>query len=1072
VAVPVREMETAFVNRREELAECARLLNVARSGSPAVLELVAAAGMGKSALVQRTLEQAPRTATVLQLASHEKDHRATRGLWSLAHTLRNEQPYIDANISRLLLDTEGESSLRSNLGPALGGVLATAMGELSRSKLVLLVAEDVHWANRATLDLLGDLHVDMLERERARESCHLLLMLTRRPLEGDAQLTNLLDRYSRSEMTLRMELPPLDEADLVRLVMTLGYGRPDAHLMRLLAREIGGNPLEVREALSELEHAELLRREGDRVLLRAPNATLPRATLSERVERRIEALPDATRAALVVLALLVGGSEVSILARVLDRGESEVLDALEDGFHAGVLLGDPDTLRFAHPLYRRAVLAHTSSLARTRIHRRIAEVRLESLRGDASEAILSIGLHWVQSGGVTQPEREAEICTHGAEIAMRAGNYADSACLAERALAALDAGAGVDAAERARLQYLAGSAHFRNHEPAAAMPWLDRALEAARSASLTDLWCAVVLVRNRVHIAFEGDTGGRAENLELLEHLGESKPEVQARLRSDLSQLAFNVRDLKLGVQEGTEALHLAASTNDALASAVAEFSIGLCRMGRLELDLARSHFEASHRLAELRDDKWFVQWGLGRLPLLNLMAGRLDAALDGAERAERHGARIKDWSERSLAACSRVTTHALRGDSEAMEAAADQAEALLCRSQYLWTPSQLYFPLGTARATHGDREGAEQALQKLRASGRPGTRWLRIAIAVEFFDVERLARLVDTENPWHYEVTLFNLTQLCILAHAAKLLGARAFGESLFDPLCHQVDLGLVAPSNYPSTVLRATAAAATAAGRPEQARSILERACAESARIGAESDLARAEIELAELYAPQDPERAQEVLAAAITRARRMLLLPSLQRAGTLARSLGRTDLLLKDEPAAEGPDIPLERTLMVTDLVESTPLVLELGDRRWVEVRRDHDRLLRACVARHAGVEFAHTGDGIAISFGSAQTALRCAFDIQRAAADYRAQSGVRLQIRIGLAYGRPIPVEGGDLTGIAVNQVMRVTSKAAAGEIVVTHPVRERAEAAGMRAESLGAHALKGFSKPVGLYRIRP
>lgn len=76
----------------------------------------------------------------------------------------------------------------------------------------------------------------------------------------------------------------------------------------------------------------------------------------------------------------------------------------------------------------------------------------------------------------------------------------------------------------------------------------------------------------------------------------------------------------------------------------------------------------------------------------------------------------------------------------------------------------------------------------------------------------------------------------------------------------------------------------------------------------------------------------------------------------------------------------------TLLFTDIENSTPMAEELGDLRWIDVLREHNAIVRECIALHGGSEVKTIGDAFMVAFGSARRALLCAIDIQRAVSAY--------------------------------------------------------------------------------------
>src|ERR687894_829748 len=97
----------------------------------------------------------------------------------------------------------------------------------------------------------------------------------------------------------------------------------------------------------------------------------------------------------------------------------------------------------------------------------------------------------------------------------------------------------------------------------------------------------------------------------------------------------------------------------------------------------------------------------------------------------------------------------------------------------------------------------------------------------------------------------------------------------------------------------------------------------------------------------------------------------------------------------------------TILFTDLVGSSQLWGELGDRAADELTRTHFRLLRDVVSGYGGHEVKSLGDGLMVVFPSAVGAVSCAIAMQQAVHDHNQEQPQRpMQVRIGLHAGEPI------------------------------------------------------------------
>ena len=159
---------------------------------------------------------------------------------------------------------------------------------------------------------------------------------------------------------------------------------------------------------------------------------------------------------------------------------------------------------------------------------------------------------------------------------------------------------------------------------------------------------------------------------------------------------------------------------------------------------------------------------------------------------------------------------------------------------------------------------------------------------------------------------------------------------------------------------------------------------------------------------------------------------------------------------------------RTVIFTDIVDSTALTQQLGDEKAMEFLRTHDGVVRGALAATNGREVKHTGDGIMASFSSAVAAMRCAARIQRELARSE-ETDLPVKVRIGGAAGEPVD-HGNDIFGSTVQLAARLCSHAAPEQIVVSNVVAELCFGKGILFQSLGEVSLKGFDRPVQVHAV--
>ena len=163
----------------------------------------------------------------------------------------------------------------------------------------------------------------------------------------------------------------------------------------------------------------------------------------------------------------------------------------------------------------------------------------------------------------------------------------------------------------------------------------------------------------------------------------------------------------------------------------------------------------------------------------------------------------------------------------------------------------------------------------------------------------------------------------------------------------------------------------------------------------------------------------------------------------------------------PVAE-PDRVLA-TVLFTDLVDSTRLAAELGDRRWHRLLLDHQQAVRQQLGRFRGREVKTTGDGFLATFDGPARAIRAAAAIRDGVRD------LGLEVRVGLHTGE-VELLGEDIGGIAVHIAARVMAAATAGEIVCSRTVKDLVAGSGFAFSDRGTRSLKGVPDTWQLYAV--
>ena len=156
---------------------------------------------------------------------------------------------------------------------------------------------------------------------------------------------------------------------------------------------------------------------------------------------------------------------------------------------------------------------------------------------------------------------------------------------------------------------------------------------------------------------------------------------------------------------------------------------------------------------------------------------------------------------------------------------------------------------------------------------------------------------------------------------------------------------------------------------------------------------------------------------------------------------------------------------RTVLFTDVVNSTTLTQLLGDDVALALLGVHDTIVRDALSALGGREVKHTGDGIMASFVSPAAAVRCAMQIQRELARHAETNPERsLKVRVGAAAGEPVE-QHNDLFGCTVQLAARLCAHAQPEQILVSNAIAELCLGKGLLFEDVGEVSLKGFGSPV-------
>lgn len=155
----------------------------------------------------------------------------------------------------------------------------------------------------------------------------------------------------------------------------------------------------------------------------------------------------------------------------------------------------------------------------------------------------------------------------------------------------------------------------------------------------------------------------------------------------------------------------------------------------------------------------------------------------------------------------------------------------------------------------------------------------------------------------------------------------------------------------------------------------------------------------------------------------------------------------------------------TIMFTDIVGSTKILREIGDRAWSDTLEAHHNEVRQQLEIFSGREIKTTGDGFLAMFDGPARAIRCGHSIQAA------MEAIGLEVRIGLHTGE-CTISGDDVSGIAVHIAARIGGMADAGQVLASQTVRDLVAGSGIMFDDLGVHELRGIEGKWSICLAKP
>ncbi len=712
---------TPFLGRETELRLLEEALEAADRGEGRIVVLGGDPGSGKSRLAFEFLDRMSRRPLAIAAA------RTPRGLgasfepvveWLQQLHCALHEPAASLETQAALAPlTRRFGALREWIEPAaaarddpeerprlIGGIVDLLV-QWSREQPLLLLLDDLQWADEATLDVLRLLGMRMA-RTGGDSQIPILVLATNAASDrdDDTALARCLAELERDRVLVTMLIRPLEREWVERLLRELRGAASGRAIADFVYERSQGNPYFVEEIFRDLVETASVAPSDDaweREAIEHANR-VPRAI--ERVLR--QRLARLSRDCLDVLrsAALTGGSfEVGLLSEALNRSRSDVLAALEEAMAAGVIdereVGGRVVYAYHHTLIAEVASEQLSVTRRQDVHLSIARaLEVTASEEEAGRSALNIAYHLERAGEAASPEDVLRHAAPAAEAASELHAWERADDLYELAVSALDRMPDVAAADRADLEVRRVATLGRVGQPDAARELGDRAIrvfeEVGDATRARDARAAVAdsLILHARH----------RDALPYLEQAVATPPdpidETHARLLTayatalDLAGRSDDMRritDSLLSLARRLASAHLLDRAYLIERNWYANHTHDVARALRLS--------RCAERIAERRGEPWDLALRAESVGFFELCLGNLDAALEALDRALaivlRIGVPAKILDVRAL----RAVCFCLRGEwdavSEEYERAAQErgeTPSSLRFGQLIWSRTRM----------------------------------------------------------------------------------------------------------------------------------------------------------------------------------------------------------------------------------------------------------------------------------------------------------------------------------------------------------------------------------------------
>ena len=778
---------------------------------------------------------------------------------------------------------------RYRLFEAVVGLLT----ELSRSAPVLLVLDDLQWADRPTLLLLRHL-------ARATSPARLLILGAYRSTERGDTFNLALTELLRDRLASQLEIGGLSELDTAELVRLRAGETPSRSFAHALYEETEGNPFFVEEIVRHLLEAGV--HAGSATASVLQSFGLPEG-VKQVIAWRLGRLETQAIELLRVAAVIGRDVDAALLERVVLLAEDEFLGALDEALAAGLLIESsekPGSYVFSHALIRETLYEGMSVPRRARIHKRVGEA-IEATQGRREGRYLTELAHHYTRGVADEQDAEEAIA-----YALRAAGQATTMLAHEEAAEhyarALDVQGRFQPeaiARRCELLLAVGEARVRGGERSQAASAFREAAALAERLGDGAALARAAIGASRRYVQPPGvvDT----ELIEMIERALELQPDrtlVRVRLLACLCGAIYYspARDRMPALSD--EAMDIARELGDpeAQAHACAARRRVLWDAPHLQerLEVSTEMLTLARQIGnlelQLQAHAWLVVDLLERGDR-DAVDAQMEAFAVGASRLRQP---LFEWNSLLWRAMRALLAGALdRADQLAAEALAAGAPAEAVTATQYYSIQVL-----AIRRDQGRMGELEQAARQLVADnpGRPAWRAGlasllceegRLEEAREEFERLASAGFEDVPRDLDWMIAMILLSEVC------ADLGDRERAATLYRRLEPYADVNVViglAAACLGSAASFLGKLAATM-GREDLAALHFERALSANAELRAPACLARTQIDYARAIGDVTDPRACELLAAAAKTASELGLGAVSRKVAALQDAFGKT-------------------------------------------------------------------------------------------------------------------------------------------------------------------------------------